>query len=155
MTKVLIKVPRSSLKNFAINYCKTKQDGNCAICGKSIDFTKSGRESNYAVDHNHSTGEIRGVLHRSCNSSEGKVRNASAKWGAKCSVDNDDEIIKYLDNLVQYLKRTQYHGTGMLYPDHKSKDERQDLARLRRNKAAALRRAKIKQAKENAKNELQ
>ena len=154
MTKVLIKVPRSGLKNFAIVHCKTNQEGNCAVCGKFIDFTKAGRESDYAVDHNHDTGEIRGVLHRSCNASEGKVRNAAARWGAKCSVDNDEEIIKYLDNLVIYLKRTQYHGTGRLYPEHKTKEQKQDITRLRRNKAATQRRAAIKQARENAKDEL-
>lgn len=35
------------------------QDGKCAICGK--------RETRFAVDHDHYTGAIRGLLCRNCN----------------------------------------------------------------------------------------
>ena len=42
----------------------SKQNGVCAICGKPETSTKT---SNLAVDHNHLTGDIRGLLCNKCN----------------------------------------------------------------------------------------
>lgn len=152
MTKHLIKLPRSSMRTWAFTQLTSKQDGKCLVCGKPIDLTVKGSASDYVVDHCHETGQIRAVLHRSCNAALGKIDNAAGRWGAKSMSYTD--IVPYLRKVVEYYEWVLQNPTGMLYPDHKSKDERQDLARLRRNKAAALRRAKIKQAKEDAKNEL-
>lgn len=41
----------------------TSQDGRCAICRSADPRIKSG----WAVDHNHATGEVRGLLCRPCN----------------------------------------------------------------------------------------
>ena len=68
----LRKLPRSSLKSWAIGHLRTKQGGNCAICKKPIDLRLTGVKADMVVDHCHETGLIRGVLHKSCNSSEGK-----------------------------------------------------------------------------------
>lgn len=135
----LVKLPRGSLRAWAIGHVKTKQGGVCAICGKPIDFTVMGRTSDYVVDHNHDTGEIRGVLHRSCNAAEGKVANAAGRWGAKSTKYED--IIPFLEKLVAYLKQD---GVGLMYPDHKTPEERAEAARLKRNKAEAQRRARAK-----------
>ncbi|MBA7572888.1 hypothetical protein ES708_14675 [subsurface metagenome] len=63
------------------------QDGKCAICGES--FIKL---FNTCVDHNHETGEVRGLLCRKCNVAIGFL--------------NDDpelmeKAIKYLEGSVQ------------------------------------------------------
>ena len=81
MTKPLTKLSRSSMRAWTIGHLKTKQDGLCAICQKPIDLQVMGNKSDYVVDHCHETGEIRGVLHRSCNAAEGKVVNAAGRWG--------------------------------------------------------------------------
>ncbi|PKP62241.1 hypothetical protein CVT91_00185 [Candidatus Atribacteria bacterium HGW-Atribacteria-1] len=47
-----------------------KQDEKCLICGKK--FIKP---SNACVDHNHKTGEVRGLLCRHCNSIIGFLEN--------------------------------------------------------------------------------
>lgn len=43
------------------------QKGVCAICAEKETFTVKGRIHSLAVDHDHATGEIRGLLCRACN----------------------------------------------------------------------------------------
>ncbi|MBU2051427.1 MAG: endonuclease VII domain-containing protein [Gammaproteobacteria bacterium] len=45
------------------NQMFAKQNGCCAICGKH----QSELKNRLAIDHNHETGEIRGLLCTSCN----------------------------------------------------------------------------------------
>ncbi len=44
-----------------------QQDGLCAICGIDIEFNTGINSASACVDHDHSTGETRGILCRSCN----------------------------------------------------------------------------------------
>ena len=80
---MLRKLPRSSLRAWAMGHLKSKQGGNCAVCGLPISLQVMGSKSDYVVDHCHESGEIRGVLHRSCNAALGKIDNAAGRWGAK------------------------------------------------------------------------
>lgn len=140
MSKPLQKVPRSQQYSITMMLLK-KQGGLCAVCNKSINVKTRGRASDYALDHCHTTGEVRGVLHRSCNSAEGKVRHAVSRWGSKGS--DEEAILSYLEGLVKYL-RAQLAGevsTGLMYPDHKTPEEKAAAARLKRNKQAATKRA--------------
>lgn len=43
------------------------QDGLCAICGQVETRRFKGSISRFAVDHNHKTGEVRGLLCSKCN----------------------------------------------------------------------------------------
>ena len=88
------------------------------------------------------------MLHRSCNAAEGKVTNAAGRWGAKSTKYSD--IIPFLKQLVDYLETSQTTGTGLMYPDHKTPEQKADKARIKRNTAAAMRRAKMKVAKEKS-----
>jgi hypothetical protein len=45
------------------------QDGICPICGGEFDETVTTLVP--CVDHDHKTGKVRGILHRSCNSAIG------------------------------------------------------------------------------------
>lgn len=130
------KLTRTQLRSWSISHLTNAQGGLCPLCGKPIDYSIP-REA--VVDHDHDTGEIRGVLHRSCNAAEGKVSNAAGRWGAKSTSYAD--IVPFLENLVQYLKST---GTGLMYPGHKSPEEAAEAKRVKRNKAAAVRRAAAK-----------
>ena len=44
-----------------------KQNGVCAICEKPENVTRSGRLHMLAVDHNHETLQVRGLLCMNCN----------------------------------------------------------------------------------------
>lgn len=65
-----------------------EQNGKCAICSGDETHTRGGKVKALAVDHDHSTGEIRGLLCSECNQMLGKAK------------DNRDILlaaIKYLD----------------------------------------------------------
>lgn len=146
--RTLRKISRSQLRAWAIGHCKTKQGGNCAICGQPIDFTVHGNKSGWVVDHNHDTGEIRGVLHRSCNGAEGKAANAIGRWGAKSMQYAD--IIAYAKQLIAYWESD---GCGFMYPDHKTPEQKKEAQRLKRNKANAAAAARRRAAELRSKND--
>jgi hypothetical protein len=65
------------------------QEGVCAICGKPETRIQKGKVTPLAVDHDHKTGEIRGLLCSKCN------------LGIGCL--NDD--IKILEAAINYLRK--------------------------------------------------
>lgn len=131
----LARIPRSNLKGMTVKFLKD-QGGLCPLCGKPIDL-RIAREG--VVDHDHNTGEVRGVLHRGCNGAEGKVANAVGRWTG-LGMDYE-KIVPWLENLVAYLKR---EGTGYMYPTHKSEEEKAAAAKLKRRTQRAQKQARIK-----------
>lgn len=73
---------------------------------------------------------------------EGKVFRAVACWGG-AGMDKS-EVLRILKNLVAYYERP---GTGLMYPGHKTAEERAAAAKVKRRSAAAERRAKLKMQK--------
>lgn len=126
------KLSRTMMRSWAARHLATVQNNLCPLCGKFIDLKQKGEG---VIDHDHDTGEIRGVLHRSCNAAEGKISNAAARWGAKSASYAD--VIAYLQSVVLYLSKP---GVGMMYPMHKTADEK----RLATNAKARERRAALK-----------
>lgn len=133
----VVKLARSGMRAYAHKLLK-EQGGMCPLCGKPIDL---GIKGEGVIDHDHDTGRIRGLLHRSCNAAEGKISNAAARWGAKSSSYPD--IILYLERVVMYLKQA---PKPLIYPMHKTPDEKRDD----RNKKAREARAAIKAKRELA-----
>lgn len=68
-------------------YCNEQGD-SCAICGTMEKGTARGRARYWSVDHDHETGEVRGLLCQKCNGLLGLV--------------NDD--IRVLERAILYLK---------------------------------------------------
>jgi len=135
------KLQRSMMRSWAARHLQTEQGGLCPLCSLPIDLKIKGEG---CIDHDHDTGEIRGVLHRSCNASEGRVANAAGRWGAKSMAYS--AIIPWLENLLRY-----YHqpGTGWTYPTHQSPDEKRDarLAKAREQRAALKARRELARQK--------
>lgn len=135
----LVKLPRSAMRSHAHRMLK-EQGGLCPLCRKPIDLGEKGEG---VIDHDHDTGRIRGLLHRSCNAAEGKISNAAARWGAKSS--SYTAIIPYLEALVGYLKQT---PSQFIYPMHKTPDEKRDTALRKRREAAAALKARRELARQ-------
>lgn len=129
----VVKLARSGMRAYAARLLQ-EQGGLCPLCDKPIDLTLKGEG---VIDHDHDSGRIRGVLHRSCNAAEGKIANAAARWGAKSS--SYDDIIPYLDRLVQYLRKA---PKNVLYPMHKTPDEKKDDRNRKAREARAALKAK-------------
>lgn len=129
------KIPRSQQRTFLFKIHK-EQGGICPLCQKPINLAEKGAA---VMDHDHETGLVRGILHRSCNAAEGKVANAAGRWGAK-TMDYETGVIPYLEALVAYLKRPKH---PYIYPTHLTPEEERAKANLKRRSAAAAKKAAI------------
>lgn len=104
----------------------------CALCHQPIEASER------VLDHCHTTGEIRGVLHRGCNSMLGHIENNRPRYKLTSIV----RLAAFLGNVIKYLawNSTPVDYRGLLYPTHRTDDEK----RLLRNKRARLKRAREK-----------
>lgn len=136
MPKQLIRITRAQVKPTTMALL-VKQKWLCPLCLLKIRPDIVGHKSDYVLDHCHETGEVRGALHRSCNSAEGKILNAAGRWGAK-SVTYE-AVIPYLERLLAYYKSS---GTGMMYPDHKTPEQQEFIRKKKAREASARSRAK-------------
>ena len=105
-----------------------EQGGLCALCRTKC------TEAQAVLDHDHSTGSVRGVLHRGCNSLLGKLENNAARYGVR-------DIGVFSNGVAQYLRAHLTNITGLLHPTHKTPEEK----RLRTNMRARAARAKKKE----------
>lgn len=100
------------------------QSGKCGLCKWHI---VKGED---VLDHDHATGAVRGVLHRTCNALLGKVENAYRRFGVK-------DLAAWAQGMPTYLQHHAVNRTGLLHPTHRTTEEK----RLRRNALARKRRA--------------
>lgn len=67
-----------------------EQGGKCAICGGTHAGTRNGKDKTFAVDHDHKTGKVRGLLCEACNTGIGKLKD-------------DPEVLR---SAIRYLERS-------------------------------------------------
>lgn len=103
----------------------------CALC--RIDL-KTLPLKDVCLDHDHTNGNIRGVLCRNCNGCEGKVFNLARRC------QRDATPLYWLERLCAYLKIHKENPSGIYHSTHKTEDEK----RIKRNAKARAARAKSK-----------
>ena len=88
------------------------------------------------LDHCHTGGHIRSVLHRGCNAAEGKIMNAMRRYGIK-------NPLEFLANMVLYQQTHAVNQTNLIHPIHKTPEEK-DLARKAKAKRKRIELKKLK-----------
>ena len=84
--KSFIRTYNITIKDY--NLLLQQQNMVCAICKKpEIRKHKNGKKYNMAIDHDHNTGKIRGLLCNKCNTSLGLL----------------DENIQNMKNMIKYI----------------------------------------------------
>ena len=106
-----------------------RQDGKCAICQCPLTVATG------CLDHNHSTGIIRGVLCRNCNAMEGKIKSAVTRGKRGMTMED------YLGAMLLYWMHHKEDRTGLLYPTHLTTEERRVKINTKARKARAKKKA--------------
>lgn len=106
-----------------------QQGGKCGLCKTSI---ATGED---VADHDHGTGLMRDVLHRSCNSALGKIENALKRCGVK-------QPAAFLAGAWPYLQKHEAGPNSQVFapvyhPSHKTPEEKRALKNLRARKKRA------------------
>lgn len=97
----------------------------CPLCHEPMTDLKL-----MVCDHDHKTGEIRGVICRWCNAQLGKMENAANRAKRELTVE------EWLANAMTW--RLTAHS-GLIYPTHKSEAEKKEAAAKKRKATAAAR----------------
>ena len=95
-----------------------KQGGLCKLCEQPLGDDKS-------LDHCHTDGNCRAVLHRWCNAQLGRVENAARRVGRA-------DHITFLENCVELLRDD--HSHKPYHPTHKNDIEKQ-IAKIKKRMA--------------------
>ena len=111
------------------------QNGKCGICGEPCG---PGKAKTAALDHDHDTGYVRGVLCINCNGIEGKIRSLVRRMGRHL-----DKYAAIRAVSAYWLEHKEPKFGGVFHHTHKTEDEK----RLERNKKAATARKKAKELK--------
>lgn len=101
------------------------QQNKCALCGEDLTTEEA------VLDHDHKTGRIRGVIHRSCNALLGKIENNYRR----CGLNN---LGAFIQGTMHYIGKEQ---AEVFHPSYRTAEEK----RVRRNKKAKRARAKSKE----------
>lgn len=124
------RLKRSEIALVTASLLKAQEYG-CPLCDGSLRATAV---KTPALDHDHSTGFIRGVLCVHCNGIEGKVFNLARRAKNKLTPE------QWLSNLVEYWRLHSTPQHPLLHHTHLTEEEK----RIARNKRAATRRAAVK-----------
>ena len=110
-----------------------EQRNICALCGKKI------AAKDATLDHDHATGYCRTVLHRTCNSVEGRVLHWARRSGTSPA--------QFLSNLLSYWAVD--YSNNPIHPNHRTDKDKQATGIRRR-----IRKAKRPSTKARLKQEL-
>lgn len=131
-----MKIAHSDIEKVRLFIMK-EQGYKCPMCLSALRSKTTTKRP--ALDHNHVTGYIRGVLCLSCNGCEGRIMKR-----AKIGAGRDNDPILWLKRMISYLEKheTPQWGTasrvGLIHPTYKSENQKR-LDRLAKAKKARAR----------------
>ena len=105
-----------------------KQNGLCPICGKDLTRVAT---SNLAVDHDHTTGVIRALIHKGCNGLEGKLLRLLRTWG---KAKGQHEAIEILKRVIRFWELHSTPQTDIIYYNHKTAAEKRAAYNAKRRR---------------------
>lgn len=93
----------SEIRDYRLRQLR-RQKNICPLCKTRIEPHEA------ALDHCHTTGHCRSVLHTSCNAAEGKILH----WAGVRS--RGDDPVEFLRNLLRYWQRD--YSKNPIHPTH-------------------------------------
>lgn len=133
---------QAEVKEQMIEQCIEENKYYCPLCGRRFSslvvkrqLQKNKFTSPIALDHDHHTGHIRGLLCTSCNKVEGVVSKAITTWGAT----HRDNTVQYLRNLADYLES---EPSVYLHSSHRTPEEKIIQQKKRRQRKAKAKKDK-------------
>jgi hypothetical protein len=108
-----------------------EQGGRCPITGRPLRLHTS------VLDHDHDTGRIRAALPTGVNGMEGKIYKNLVTWG---KIKTKREAIKTLRNLADFWENSLDNPKDLIYPTHKTPEEKREAAKKKARKAYAAKR---------------
>jgi hypothetical protein len=128
-TSLAVKLKAKDVKATRIHLLE-KQGFRCTLCHQPCS------EDQAVLDHDHTGGHIRSVLHRGCNAAEGKIMNAMRRYGIKNPLD-------FLAAMVLYQQTHATNQTGWIHPIHRTPEEKAVRVKARaKKKREAIKKAK-------------
>lgn len=106
-----------------------RQGYRCALCKLPLN------ESEAVADHDHNTGHLRAVLHRGCNSMLGHIENNAKRYALR-------SVPAFLNGAAAYLQAHVTPQHGLLYPTHRTDEEKRLARNAKARKARAAKKAK-------------
>ena len=108
------KIKQSDVRWIRESMLEHEQDKRCALCGHPCSPDEA------ALDHCHTTGRIRGVLHTSCNILLGKVENFVGRYGRRLLTY--DRLDGALSGMYRYMVKDYSHNR--LHYRHKTDEDK-------------------------------
>jgi len=105
-----------------------QQGGMCPLCGRGW--------QDAVLDHCHTTGKVRNVLCRLCNSLEGKIENWIKRYGRGVQRE------LFLFNLIKYWEED--YSKNLIHPKHRTEEEKEIAKLSKRLKAAKKESTKLR-----------
>jgi len=102
------------------------QGGRCALCNELIATGEA------VLDHDHTTGRVRGVLHRGCNAMLGHIENNRPRH----KLTSVTRLAAWASNITGYIHRRLPDDTP-LYPTYRTADQKRELRNARARKVRA------------------
>lgn len=103
-----------------------QQRYQCAICSCAVGHSSP-------VDHDHDTGRVRGVLCRTCNTNEGKVK-AACRYMARVTHLSRIDYVQWFINLVKYWTLHKDHPSDYVHPTFDVEKQKQKPKTRRKRK---------------------